>query len=379
MITSQSLAILLVDDSMLYHRIVGGIIAEFKGATVIGSAANGQIALEKMRECSPDLILLDVEMPVMNGLETLEVIKKERPEIGVIMISGAGVNSADVTVKALEMGAFGFIPKPTGIDSHANREELKRDIFELLSVFAKQRNKSLLPKEEMSSKALVGVVVKDPQEPPLPAVTSKASTPQLSAIDIVVIGVSTGGPNALAETIPKLPADIGVPILLVQHMPPLFTKSLAENLDKKSLVSVKEAEENEFIKPNFVYIAPGGKHMVVRKYGSTLPAQFKIGLTDGPAELNCKPSVNVLFRSVAAGYEGNVMAVVMTGMGTDGCDGVKSLKRKGCYCLVQDESSSTVYGMPRAVIDAALHDEIVPLEKLSQRMTQLVRETKRTP
>ena len=351
--------ILLVDDSVLYHAILGGILAESPGYKVVGTAKNGQIALEKMHETNPDVILLDMEMPVMDGLSTLHAIHKERPQVGVIMISGVNKDSADTTIKALENGALGFIAKPHSANTAANRETLKKNLTELLDVFVERR------------------VVKSPgvttQPRPVPVTTDARA---IGKIDLVAIGVSTGGPNALAELIPRLPADLGVPILIVQHMPPVFTRSLAESLARKSALAVREAEEEE-IRSNVVYIAPGGRHMVIRSKNG-MPT-LRIGLTDAPPELNCKPSVNVLFRSLATTFNGNVLAIVMTGMGNDGCDGVRALKRRGCMCLAQDEKSSTVYGMPRAVIDAGLVDEVAPLNVIAERIIRVVKNTGRNP
>ena len=197
---------------------------------------------------------------------------------------------------------------------------------------------------------------------------------------MVGIGVSTGGPNALAELIPRLPADFPVPILLVQHMPPLFTASLAETLDQKSKVTVREARDGETVAPGCVYIAPGGKHMVVRRLPDNKGggSVVIIGLNENPLENSCQPSVDVLFRSLAAQYEGNMLAVVMTGMGNDGCDGVRAMKRRGCLCLTQSEASCIVYGMPLSVDEANLSDEQVPLDRLADRITYLVQKNRGT-
>ncbi|MBP1627983.1 MAG: hypothetical protein H6Q00_2458, partial [Holophagaceae bacterium] len=197
----------------------------------------------------------------------------------------------------------------------------------------------------------------------------------LGQIEVVGIGVSTGGPNALTEVIPHLPADFPVPVLVVQHMPPSFTASLADHLDRRSPLRVCEAREGERIEVGNVYIAPGGKHMVVRRHEipGTNTFQRIIGLNENPPENSCRPSVDVLFRSLAAHYEGSVAAVIMTGMGNDGCEGVRTLKRRGCRCLTQSAETCVVYGMPMAVDEAGLSDEQVPLDLLAQRLVRLVR------
>ncbi len=204
--------------------------------------------------------------------------------------------------------------------------------------------------------------------------------PVLNRIDVVGIGISTGGPNALGELLPRLPADFPVPILLVQHMPPLFTASLAEYLDERSRVAVREARDGEPVLPGCVYLAPGGRHMVVRRLAGPdgEASSLVIGLNENPLENSCRPSVDVLFRSLAAHHDGNMLAVIMTGMGNDGCEGVRAMKRRGCLCLTQSEASCIVYGMPLAVDEAELSDEQVPLDQLADRITQLVRRNRRT-
>jgi two-component system chemotaxis response regulator CheB len=190
----------------------------------------------------------------------------------------------------------------------------------------------------------------------------------------VVIGISTGGPNALKEVIPKLTASLNVPVLIVQHMPPLFTASLAESLGRKSVLTVREAQEGDVLRPNTVLIAPGGKHMVIRSDPNGVGGPgFILALNENPPEQNCRPSVNVLFRSAATYFGGRVLAIVMTGMGEDGCEGVRAMKRQGCICLTQEESTCVVYGMPRAVDEAGLSDARVPLEQMAERIQQFVR------
>jgi two-component system chemotaxis response regulator CheB len=200
--------------------------------------------------------------------------------------------------------------------------------------------------------------------------------PLPARIDVIGIGVSTGGPNALAELIPRLPEDLPVPVLLVQHMPPLFTASLAEQLANRSALKVREARDGEPILPGTVLIAPGGKHMVVRRRGDVEGASMAIvGLNENPPENSCRPSVDVLYRSKAAQYDGNMLAVIMTGMGSDGCEGVRAMKRRGCHCITQSEATCVVYGMPLAVDEAGLSDEQVPLAQMAQRITTLVRKS----
>jgi two-component system chemotaxis response regulator CheB len=294
----------------------------------------------------------------------LAEIQKRKDPPTVVMISGQTTRSADSTIFALENGALDFIRKPDSGDPEASRKDLVEKLRPLIRHVRTRKNLRHLPKEKPLAKVTAAAVVTAPPKPPshVPALPP-------TGFAAVAIGISTGGPNALGEMIPHLPADLPVPVLLVQHMPPGFTASLAEHLAKRSRIRVKEGEEGESVQPGTVYIAPGGKHMVLRR----LPTGgLIVGINDQPPVNSCKPSVDVLFRSMAAQVDGAVLALVMTGMGNDGCEGVRTLKRQSCYCLSQSEKSCVVYGMPMAVDEAGLSDERVPLDMLAHRVTQLV-------
>ena len=371
---SHQIKVLIVDDTVVYRRILTEVIESFEDTLLVGTAPHGRLALTKLETEPVDLVLLDVEMPEMSGLETLRHLRRLYPETGVIMISGSNSASAAYTMEALAQGALDFVRKPDGTDSDANRAELKDLLKPLLRHMRTRKNL----RGGTSQAPALPIVAARPASQPVGAVPHPPLVPPRAArsagrptrIDVVGIGVSTGGPNALAELIPLLPADLRVPVLLVQHMPPLFTASLAEHLAQRSKVGVSEAKEGEPVLPGHVYIAPGGKHMVIRRLGEA--GQPIIGLNENPPENSCRPSVDVLFRSLAAQYEGNILAVVMTGMGSDGCEGVRALKRKGCHCLTQSEDTCVVYGMPLAVDEAGLADEQVPLPRLAARITHLV-------
>lgn len=367
----QNLRVLVVDDTIVYRRILTSIIEELPGTEVAATAPNGKIALAKMAMIEVDLVLLDVEMPVLDGLKTLEVMRERFPAVGVIMVSGVNRSAAGITIRALERGAVDFVPKPEGADPEESQRQLAQHIRRLVQLFQTRRTLRS-PRKPIAERSPAA-----PGEPPRPAppVAAPRPSPERFAgkrparIELVVIGVSTGGPNALKEVIPKLTAALNVPVLIVQHMPPLFTASLAESLGRKSQLAVREAQEGEAILPNTVLIAPGGKHMVIR---SDPNAGFIVALNDNPPEQNCRPSVNVLFRSASTYFGGKTLAVVMTGMGEDGCEGVRAMKRQGCICLTQEESSCVVYGMPRAVDEAGLSDARVPLEQMAERIQFLV-------
>jgi two-component system, chemotaxis family, protein-glutamate methylesterase/glutaminase len=388
---SQSLTVLVVDDTALYRRILSEVVKEISGAELIGTASNGRLGLESIRRLRPNAVLLDVEMPEMNGLETLEQIRREFPEVGVVMISSGGKRAADITVAALEKGALDFITKPDGAGPAENHKILLDRLSPILWTFNTKRTLENVRRKHLAVNGRASGIERSLKE--RPRLSAGPSAPQISApevprrtspnafsapdssiskIDIVVIGVSTGGPNALGVMVPDLPNDLGVPVLIVQHMPPVFTASLAKSLEKKSKMPVVEAFEEQIIEPNTVYIAPGGKHMVVRreKNGS----RFVIGLNENPPENSCRPAVDVLFRSVATMYGKGTLAVIMTGMGQDGLNGVKTLKQRGCYCLTQDEASCTIYGMPMVVDKAGLSDESIPLASLAARITAVVKQ-----
>lgn len=371
----QPLKVLVVDDSVVYRRILSGVVEELNGVALAGTAANGKIALDKLRKGDVDLVLLDLEMPEMDGLSALDAINRDHPEVDVIMISGANRHAADVTVEALERGAVEFIPKPSGSNADESRDELRSRLQPLVHLCATRA--ALGKARRTPSPADRRATGEKPIRPARETIGASSDlspaipSTRVGEVGIVAIGSSTGGPAALASVIPQLPADIGVPIVVVQHMPPVFTKSLAEGLDRRSALAVREAQEGDVLEANTVLIAPGGRHMVVR--GSHPGRAPVIGLNDQPPENSCRPAVDVLFRSVAPVYSGRMLSVVLTGMGADGRNGVQVMKRRGCYCLTQSEGSCVIYGMPRAVDEAGLSDESVDLDQIAERITRFVR------
>jgi two-component system chemotaxis response regulator CheB len=362
----QRLRVLIVDDTIVYRRILGDAVAALEGAEVVGTAANGRLALAQLARSPADLVLLDVEMPEMDGLVALRLIRRMFPRTRVVMVSGADRGDAELTVHCLEQGALDFIRKPEGTDPEVSRAQLRARLEPLVRHL---RDAVHAPAAGAGAPAPTAPV-------PAPGAAPARIRPAVPAaavagrIDLVAIGVSTGGPNALSELLPRLPADFPVPVLVVQHMPPRFTAFLAEHLAPQCPLGVREARDGEHVRPGAVLIAPGGRHMVVRRgpEGGRV-----VGLNDNPPENSCRPSVDVLFRSLAAQWGGNVLAVVMTGMGCDGLDGVRALKRRGCLCLTQSEASCIVYGMPAAVDEAGLSDQQVPLDRLADRILALVR------
>lgn len=363
---SEALKVMIVDDTITYRSILRGVMEGIPDTQVVETANNGKQALLKLKTTEVDLLLLDIEMPEMDGLETLTVLNREYPELGVIMVSGTSSRSADITIKALQMGALDFISKPEEGSIGQSKEELSRKLQPVIRHFRTRQNLQSARRQKMISPAGKTPDIADknqnPEKPPKSIIKNQ--------FDVVVIGVSTGGPNALTELLPALPADLDVPVLIVQHMPPIFTESLAKSLNQKSKLQVKEAAQSDQVLPNTVYIAPGGKHMAVIKLGD----QVKIALNEDPLENSCRPAVDVLFRSIAKVYGGSVLSIIMTGMGSDGALGVKVLKQAGAYSLIQSEETCVVYGMPKAVREMNLEDEIIPLPLLAERIAALVKE-----
>ncbi len=351
---------LIVDDTILYRKMASDVASHFKEVEVVGTAPNGDLALKKLELNQVDLVLCDVHMPGKNGVETLIEIKKRFPQTQVVMMSGISTPSADITIQALEKGAIDFIQKPNSGSVQENINRLKSDLKVVLR---------LVQIRLTTSKILDNKQVQKPDSKPIPK-KAIISTPVPKKFSIIAIGVSTGGPEALNQLIPALPKDLPVPIVIVQHMPPKFTQSLAESLDRKSKLRVVEGRESEKIKPGTVYIAPGGQHMVLREKDKSL----LIGLNNGPPENSCRPAIDVLFRSVASAYgKKGILAIVLTGMGNDGASGMRTLKRKGCFCITQSESSCVVYGMPKAVVEAGLSDKSLPLDEISLEICRKLR------
>ncbi|MDR7420708.1 MAG: chemotaxis response regulator protein-glutamate methylesterase, partial [Armatimonadota bacterium] len=310
--------------------------------------ANGRIALQKILQCAPDVVTLDIEMPELDGLQALREIRRRHPRLPVIMFSTLTERGAVKTLEALALGATDYVTKPANVGGVAEGLQRVRE--------------DLVPK----IKAICG------RSNPAPAVPvvgrAEAAGASTSRVDVVAVGVSTGGPNALARIVPALPAAFPVPVLIVQHMPPLFTAILADRLDAQAALAVREARSGDPLRPGVVYLAPGGQHMVVRRHG----VDPVVDLTQTPPENSCRPSVDVLFRSVAALFGPGALAVVLTGMGEDGTRGARAIRDAGGQVLAQDEATSVVWGMPGQVVRAGLADRVLPLDLIAP---ELVRRT----
>lgn len=364
------LRVLIVDDTVVYRKAVSDVLSEIPDVEVVGIASNGKIAMSKIESLKPDLLTLDIEMPEMNGIDVLTRMQVEAPDLGAIVLSTLTHKGGDLTMQALELGAFDFITKPQTDSMEESREEIKRAITPMLKAFARRQEiknilKGTSPGFETSREKRQQAVSRS-----LVRRMKMISAKRTTKVDIVGIGISTGGPKALAQMMPQLPASINVPILIVQHMPPIFTKSLAKNLDAKCGFEVKEAIDGESVQSNKAYIAPGGKQMKVVA-GSDGRIRI-IRITDDPPENSCKPSVDYLFRSIAQHYIGRSAGVIMTGMGSDGSLGLKLMKRNGAFIIAQDEATCVVYGMPKEPVENGIVDVIAPLDKIAKMISDVV-------
>ena len=354
---SDPLRILIVDDSRIFRSALENALKEHPGVRVVGSVWSGEKAVEFVRDSPPDLVSLDLNMPGRNGLDTLSDIRElnasrpDRPPVGVLLVSALTDQGAAITVEGLARGAFDFIHKPEGPDDRANALALQRQLFEKIELFEKRRMRwgrvAALPRKPIATRAPV----------------------RLGQYRAVAIGSSTGGPEALAYLLPQLTTRTSVPLFIVQHFGTgSMTRYFADNLGKKCAYRVVEATDGETVEPHTAYIAPGGRHMVLRKQGS----RVRTALNDLPPENNCRPSVDVLFRSVAEVYPRSAIALILTGMGSDGTKGLGPLKRGGAYVIAQDEATSVVWGMPRAAAATGLVDEVLPLECIGSKVASLL-------
>ncbi len=363
------LKVLIVDDTIVYRKIVGDVLKTIPGVEIAGVANNGKIALSKIKTLKPDVLTLDIEMPEVSGIEVLEQLNQmESPPVA-IMLSTLTRQGSEMTIKALELGAFDFIPKPDQGSMAENLEKVKQAICPIIETLKKQQLVNRVPESRQTKTSLRSVPGPAPALAQ-PVFKSTRKRNRTIPSEIIGIGISTGGPNALSEMIPALPASLKAPVLIVQHMPPMFTKSLANSLNKKSQLEVKEARDGEIIETGKIYIAPGGRQMKIIAGPDGISRKLKI--TDDPPMNSCKPSADYLFMSIAQYYVGRATGVIMTGMGSDGTEGLKQMKNSGSLIIAQDEPSCTVYGMPKKPVELGLADVISPLNKIAHEITKTV-------
>jgi two-component system chemotaxis response regulator CheB len=354
----------------VFRRIISDALAGVPGVEVVGTASNGRLAMARIAALQPDLLTLDIEMPEMNGIEVLEAMTAAGMKAGVIMLSSLTVRGGEMTVRALDLGAFDFLTKPEGGTPEANLTLLRARLVPMIRAFERRREIRAILRGESSAYAPVVAA-------PLLQATAAFPRPlrggRRTGPPLVLIGVSTGGPGALAKLLPALPADLGAPVFIVQHMPAMFTQPLAVSLDKKSAIRVKEAQDGEAAQANCAYVAPGGRQM---KLSAGPKGEIILRITDDPPENGCQPAVDYLFRSAALNFPGRSIAAVLTGMGRDGTEGLRMLKQSGCFSIAQDEASCVVFGMPKEAIQAGVVDTVAPLEMIGAAIVQSVREVR---
>ena len=391
---------MVVDDTITYRMITKKVAESISGVEVMTTASNGKLALEKLTASQPmdlpDVIFLDVEMPVLDGISTLKKIRKRFPSIAVVMVSALSRSNANIIVECLNAGALDFITKPVETQPEQAKAALREDMAPILALvfqnLAQNEGKSSAvsapstdavkpsaaapsarPAPSRRGSVVSASPVVAPQVPP-PSVhppPKKLVRPTSSAFcpGLVLVGSSTGGPAALTQLL----CDMGrktlpIPMLIVQHMPPIFTASLAEQLTRASGLVVKEAEGDKILNPGTIYLAKGGYHLTLRRKEDG----FITAITDGPKVNQCRPAVDVLLMSVMAEFSGQVLVIILTGMGRDGTNGVDALKRMGkAYCITQEKNSCVVYGMPRSVDEKGLSDLSLPLKQIGKKVIEL--------
>jgi len=352
--------VLVVDDSVVVRQIVSDALRHDARIEIVGLAQNGKIALEKIPTANPDVVTLDLEMPEMDGLETLTEIRKRFPKLPVVVFSTLTERGATATLEALSRGASDYVCKPSGQRNvQSTMEKIKDELLPKIHALAGRKLASSAhsgrPAHSTPSSASVT------HSHPSPAQQSTASAPT-APVSLVVIAVSTGGPAALAEVVPRLPPALRQPVLIVQHMPPVFTRVLAQRLAGSSPLKVREATHQERIQGGNVLIAPGDFHM--RIAGST--RESWVTLDQQSAENGCRPAADPLFTSAASIYGAGVLAVIMTGLGRDGTKGAALVRKASGQVWAQDEASATVWGMPGSVVEAGLAQRIIPLQQIAR-------------
>jgi two-component system chemotaxis response regulator CheB len=347
----EPIRVMVVDDSVVVRKMVSEALSAEPDIQVVGTAVNGRAALTKLEQLTPDLITMDLRMPEVDGLQAVRAIRLRHRSLPIIMLCSHTDGGAAAAFEALSAGADDYVPKPSGVYSAA-------------AAMADLRE-GLVPR----IRALTGrgPRLSGPQRPPVPVAAPVRRMPTEPAVvrrvpRALVIASSTGGPEALSTVLPALPASLPVPVLVVQHMPPLFTRQFAARLDRLSALDVAEAHDGGPLEPGTVRLAPGDRHLTVHGGGGVR----RLALDDGPPENFCRPSADRLFRSAASAFGGAVLAVVLTGMGSDGRAGAAQIRAAGGTVLAQDRATSVVWGMPAAVVEAGLADEVVPLDEMAE-------------
>jgi two-component system chemotaxis response regulator CheB len=349
---------MIVDDSAVIRRLVTRALEQDPMLQVVGSASNGAIGLERIPELDPHVLTLDIEMPDMDGLEMLRRIRRDYPHVRVIMLSTLTERGASITLEALTLGADDYVTKVSNGGSFAeSMARLQEELIPKIRQFFRPAGQS----------GPTNGATAAPSQACVSARRSPPASQTKARPRILLIGVSTGGPGALGEILPQLPADFPLPVLVVQHMPPLFTRLLAERLNSSCSLSVEEAGQGSLVEHGKVLIAPGDFHMMVASEGG----RVRVRLDQSPRQNFCRPAIDALFLSTAEVYGGAVLAAVLTGMGQDGTQGAGVLQARGATILAQDEASSVVWGMPGAVVKAGFSDQVLPLNRVGSEILRI--------
>jgi len=379
---ADEISVLIVDDSAMMRNLIGRMVEDTPGLVIAEKAMNGNFALQKIPRVNPDVICLDLEMPEMNGIEFLQERKKQGIKIPVVILSSIAEKGAKITMEALSLGASDFVTKPSGsisMDIHTVKDTLMPMLLGYGSAYRRSQGRKVLAPSEYTKKPpssgqtdlisthfrLSATPVAEPAKPP-----TRLRNP--GRVEIIAIGISTGGPDALRVVFANLDRDLHVPILVVQHMPPGFTNEFAKSLDRICPLDVKEAEDGDDVQQGRILIAQGNRHMEVERRG----IGGVIRLSDSPLVSGHRPSADVLFASVALTYQNRALGVIMTGMGRDGAAQLGTIYKEGGMTLGQDEKSSVVYGMPRAAYELGHVMEQVSLQKMANRICEVTKESR---
>lgn len=361
----QKISVIVVDDSALMRKMISDMINMEDDMEVIDIARNGEDLIEKLKKHVPDVITLDIEMPKMNGIEALKKVTELKLQTKVIMLSSLTQEGAEVTMECLENGALDFVPKPSGSIS-LNINMVREILISKIRGTRFVRKSSINRSKEVETREIhrVSSILKV-NERNLKSKEVRTKEIRDRKVLAVVMGASTGGPKALFNVITNLPEKLGVPVLVVQHMPEGFTKAFADRLNKFSKLKVVEAQEGMTIEKNVVYIAPGGKHMEIS-------SSKTITLNSEPQIWGVRPAVDKLFVSASKIYGENLLSIILTGMGRDGANGIIEIKKAGGATIAEDESTCIIYGMPKAAYDTNMIDEVIPLYDISKRIANIV-------
>ena len=373
----RRIRVLIADDSILFRKMIREALSREPDYEFVGVVRDGMDVLEKIKQFEPDLVTLDLGIPVLSGIDVLREIRRQGLQTNVLVVSAMTEDEVDTSLEALRLGAYGIAVKPTGGNATENCAGLKSVLaskfaaFRLLHVrltavstgenaALEDQGGQVTHQSESNGAGLTAMCGKNP---------SRFRKQRQGALSVVVIGTSTGGPEALRSVLPAIPWDFPFPVLVVQHMPKGFTASLADSLDGICPVNVAEAAHGDLVEPGRILIAPGGEHMKLRRQGNSVIVELT---TDAP-EHHCRPSVDVLFRSAVDVYGAGTLGIIMTGMGEDGAEGCRLIKNAGGSVIAQDEESCVVFGMPRLPVEEGIADAVVPLSELTSEMLEFMR------